>query len=106
MSQYGGHVSQSERLSEKDLQRQVLNVAKQFGWRTYHTWGSIHSTKGFPDLTCVRGDRLVFIELKAEKGKLSEAQAEWLTDLSCTDAEPYEIRPSDWYAGKVEEILR
>ena len=47
-------------LTEAQLQRQVIEYAKMLRWRVYHPFLSKWSEKGFPDLTLVRGDRLVF----------------------------------------------
>lgn len=37
--------------------------------------------KGFPDLVMAKRNRVVFAELKSEKGPVSEDQEEWLTVL-------------------------
>ena len=90
-------------LSEKRFQDAVVQLAKILGWRVYHTYDSRRSTPGYPDLTLVREGRLIFAELKSEKGKMSVAQKEWEYDLKQTCAEYYEWRPSDWEA--IVEIL-
>lgn len=94
----------SVQISEKDFQKQVLDLARIFGWRAYHPFLSKWSERGFPDLTLVRPPRLVFAELKAEKGRVSEAQAEWVSLLRETPAEMYVWRPSD--LETVAEVLR
>lgn len=71
-------------ITEKQFSQQVVDLARLLGWKVYRQWTSIHSPKGFPDLTMVREDRLVFAELKSEQGKLTEAQAEWLEALRAT----------------------
>lgn len=78
---------------EKDWQRQVRELAETLGWRRcYHTFDSRRSDTGFPDLVLVR-DRVVFLELKRETGKVSAAQASWLTALRDAGAEVYVARP-------------
>lgn len=78
---------------EKDWQRQVRELAQTLGWkRAYHTFDSRRSDTGFPDLVLVR-ERVVFLELKREQGKVSDAQAGWLTALSEAGAEVYVARP-------------
>lgn len=67
--------------SEADFQATVIEMAHALGWRVYHTYRSTRSTPGFPDLVLVRGDRLLFLELKSEKGKLTTTQMDWLHDL-------------------------
>lgn len=75
------------KISETDFSSQVEDLLKLFGWRCYHTWTSIHSPRGMPDLILAKtlDDNvtvLVAAELKNEKGKLSLPQAEWLEILS------------------------
>lgn len=76
MSPVGG------RMTEKELRTSIVRAAREFGWRVYFTWSSMHSPAGFPDLCMVRGDRLIFAELKSEKGKVTAEQLGWLEALS------------------------
>ena len=78
---------------EKDWQSQVKELAAKLGYkRAYHTFDSRRSDSGFPDLVLVR-DRVIYLELKREKGKLSDSQIEWLTALINARAEVYIARP-------------
>lgn len=78
---------------EKDWQRTVRDLATTLGWkRAYHTFDSRRSDVGFPDLVLVR-DRVVFLELKREKGKVTAQQAGWLAALHHAGAEVYLSRP-------------
>jgi hypothetical protein len=82
-------------LTEKEWQRQVVQLAEQLGWkRAYHVYDSRRTHSGWPDLVLVR-DRIVYLELKTEKGKLSDAQKGWLQDLTAAGGEAYVARPSD-----------
>ena len=82
-----------DEILEKDLQRQVFDLAAATGWRrSYHVFDSRRSASGFPDLVLVR-DRVVFAELKRERGKLTPAQVDWLQALQNADAEVYVVRP-------------
>ena len=84
------------RLAEKDFQRQVLDLAKLYRWHAYHPALSKWSERGWPDLAMVRPPRIVFAELKAEAGSITEHQARWLALLrSCPGVETYLWRPSD-----------
>jgi len=87
-------------IKESEFEGQVRQLARLYGWLCYHTWRSINSPPGFPDLVLVKGPRLVFAELKTATGKLSQAQQEWLDALRETPAEVYLWRPGDW-----EEIV-
>lgn len=93
----------ADTLTEKQFMAQVLELAKLQGWLVYHTHDSRRSEPGFPDLVLVRDGRLVFAELKAEKGRVSPVQQKWLNELvqatlTAKTATPavYVWRPSDW----------
>ena len=90
-------------VTERDLREQVRDLAKLFGWKMYFSWTSLHSPKGFPDLVlaCQVRQRVIYAELKAEKGKVSESQREWLDELAACGQEVYLWRPADF-----EEIAR
>ena len=92
-----------ERMSEKDFQTQVISLAGLYGWRHYHTYDSRRSVAGFPDLVLVREGRVIFAELKTERGKMTLAQQDWLQALRQTPVETYLWRPSDW--DRIMKIL-
>lgn len=81
-------------MTEKELHAQIIELAKLLGWKRFHTYRSTRSPAGFPDEFLVR-DRIVLLELKTAKGKLSPAQADWIRALSEAKAEVYVIRPDD-----------
>jgi hypothetical protein len=92
-------------VSERDFQRQVLDLARILGWTAYHPTLSKWSERGWPDLAMVRPPRLVFVELKRERGTATEAQVRWLALLGgCTGVEAYLWRPSD--LERIAEVLR
>lgn len=85
------------KILEKDFLFAVKELAEWKGWRFYHTWKSIHSPAGFPDLVLVRPPRLIFAELKCNRNRLSLKQREWLRLLEqCDSVEAYVWRPEDW----------
>jgi len=89
-------------ITEKEFSQQVIDLARIFGWKVYRTWTSIHSPAGYPDLCLVRLSRLIFAELKSERGKTTPAQQEWLDILDATGkCEVYLWRPDD-----IDEIAR
>lgn len=69
------------------------------GWAT-----SFRGQRGFPDYVAVRDGRLLFAEIKNERGKLTTGQVQWLTLLHTTLAEVYVWRPSD--LQEIKEVLR
>lgn len=83
-------------ISEADFQAKVIAKAKGNGWEYYHTHDSRRSPEGFPDLVLVRGQSLMFVELKKEKGTVSPEQEKWLKLLAATGAIACVWRPSHW----------
>jgi len=98
-------------ITEADFQKQVIELAHLFGWKvcefrkarlkkrgqdTYRTpFGA--DGMGFPDLVLAREGRLIFIEVKSEKGELSLEQSEWLEVLKATGkCETFLLYPSDF----------
>ncbi len=87
--------------TEKEFQARVRSEAEVYGWKVYAVYDSRKTPAGWPDLTLVRGNRLMFWELKREKkSKVTAAQTEWLEALAATGAETAVYRPSD-----IEEML-
>src|SRR5690348_14045149 len=83
-------------ITEKQFMQQVMDLARYTGWTAYHTWNSQHSTAGFPDLCLVRPPRLIFAELKTERGRVRPEQVAWLELLGdCPLVEVALWRPSD-----------
>lgn len=103
-------------MSEADLQACVIDTAHLLGWRVAHfrpgmnrrgQWQTAVAGDGagFPDLVLVR-NRVIFVELKAAKGRLRDNQVEWMEALRDTGAW-YEVwRPEDWRDGTIEKVLR
>lgn len=94
--------------TEKQFQAAVVEYAEPMGWRTFHPFDSRRSNPGFPDLTMVRRERLIFAELKRHTGRVSSAQSAWLMALARVDpaADRIEVhlwRPSDW--PEIEGVL-
>lgn len=88
-------------MTEKEWQAQVVGLATTLGWQRYHTYRSTKSPGGFPDEVLVR-ERILFVELKTETGKLSPLQLHWLEKLRKAGGEVYVWRPRDLeFAGKV-----
>ena len=99
--------AQRLRWSEHDFQEAVIDMAKtEYGYITYHTFDSRRSDAGFPDIVAVRRGRIVYIELKAMKGRLSDAQWEWLAALNAGGGEVYVFRPCCWNSGELQAVLR
>ena len=80
---------------EEDWMQQVIEYGRIKGWRHYHTYDARHAVEGYPDLTLVRGHRLVFIECKREREKPTIEQWNWACDLQAAGGEVYLYHPHD-----------
>ena len=93
---------------EKDFQRRVEEYARLEGWHVYSVPDSRRvSLSGYPDLTMWRvlDKRLIFAELKREKGRLRPQQEGILEELRQLGvAEVYVWRPSNW--NEILDTLR
>lgn len=81
------------RISERDFQNNVVELAHLYGWRVAHF--GIGQTqkgyrtpvrydgKGFPDLVLAHpAFGVVFAEMKSDRGRVSDEQADWLALLA------------------------
>jgi hypothetical protein len=69
-------------MTEKQFQRQVLQLARFYGWKAYHTFDSRRSCDGFPDLVLAKlGRTPIHAELKTQTGEVSPEQIAWLESL-------------------------
>ena len=103
----GGRVRRKWRVrgyGEKDFQEEVIWLAGVLGWRVYHTYDSRRSEPGFPDLVLLKGDRLVFAELKVGRRGTTAAQQSWLEELREAGCDARLWRPTDW--REIEALLR
>lgn len=100
-------------MSERAFQASVIEYARLKGWKVAHHHDSRRQVRpgvlvgdsdaaGLPDLLLVRRCRLIFAELKREKGQVSKAQEDWLKELADVEAASYGTvearvwRPSQW----------
>jgi len=90
---------------EKTFHQNLAQAMRLNGWNVYSVPDSRRaSLSGYPDITAWRGERLIFAELKREKGKTSPAQDEVLAELQLIPCvEVYVWRPSQW--DRIMEII-
>ncbi len=99
----------AHQVSESEWLTAVGDALDWNGWWWYHsrparrkdgrwvtaTQGS--GSRGFPDIVAVRDDRTLFMELKADKGRVSPEQTDWIGRLNAAGQEAHIIRmPGDW----------
>ena len=107
-------------ISEADLQSAVVQLAHLKGWIVAHFRPSLrqsgnystacqYDAQGFPDLVLARDGRVIFAELKGDKGVLSPEQIKWRDALNSGKwsyvTEYYLWRPDHYRYGMIEEVL-
>lgn len=88
-------------MSEKALQETIRQAALAAGWLYYHPRMSLQSTPGFPDTTMVRGEMLLFAELKVGDKTPTPAQQRWLDALGYITR----VETAVWYPADLEQAL-
>ena len=107
-------------ITEEQFQSQVIELARYSGWKCAHFRGVRIQRKngtvyyqtpvqadgaGFPDLVLLRPPRIIYAELKSDKGRASPEQDEWLRALAeCSGNEVYLWRPRD--LDEIENVLK
>lgn len=96
-------LNQAPAITETQFREQIRSLCRVLGWKFHFTWLAIHSPKGFPDLVLrnVEQQRIIFAEIKTEKGIITPSQQEWHDDLIACGQEAYFWRPGDF-----DEIAR
>lgn len=98
------------RQTEASWLAQVTELAETEGWYWLHIDPAVNDRgywrtpirgplgAGWPDLVLIHPERerVLFVELKSEKGKLKPQQEEVLALLQDVGQEVYVWRPSDW----------
>lgn len=82
-------------MREIEFQRMVTDLCDWLRLTWHHETDSRRSRAGFPDLVIV-GNAVIFVELKAPKGRVSPDQQRWLHALMLAGAEAHVWRPEDW----------
>lgn len=107
-------------MRESDFQRWVLEVARRLGWAVWHVpapmrWDAkggkgfvgARDAAGLADLICVGQTRVLFLEIKGAKGKLSDRQQDFLDAVNAIASQTVQafcFRPGD--EDEVEALLR
>lgn len=103
------------RVTEQAWQQQVIQLAETLGWRTMHVrrsvvrqgqWATATSVSGWPDLVLWHEtqQRVLYAELKTDKGRVRRDQDLILMSLARAGAEALVWRPRD--LAEVTRILQ
>jgi hypothetical protein len=94
-------------VSEAQLRAEVVKRAHAAGWKVFslpmnRTVRPVKDAVGYPDLTLARHGEVRFIELKAEKGVLSDEQFSWFRALQ---PRCFVVRPVHLDDGLLKDVL-
>ena len=101
-------------MTEEAFEDWLVELACRLGWavhverkaRSNRGWRTpIKGHKGFPDVVLAKGARILFRELKSERGVLEPAQEEWRDRLLAAGADWAMWQPRDRDAIE-KELLR
>jgi hypothetical protein len=95
-------------LSESLLRAEVVKRAHAAGWKVFslpmnRTVRPVKDAVGYPDLTLARHGEVRFLELKTEKGVLTEEQFSWFRALQ---PRAFVVRPEHLEDGLLTEVLK
>lgn len=84
--------------SESELRRYIVRALTKDGWKIMmmpqQRGVPAKTSSGWPDIFAVKPPRSLALELKSEKGTVSQKQYDWLTNLAASGVESYVLRPS------------
>lgn len=99
-------------LTERDLQRTAIGMARWFKWRvvhvrparTEHGWKTAYEgDPGLPDLILARNGVVLLVELKSDRGQVTAEQQAW---LDAAGRNGHLWTPADLRDGTIEGVLR
>jgi len=90
---------------EREFQQKVQQLARSFGWTDWHVLRSKGMRGGFPDLLLLRSPEIIWVELKAQKGKPTKDQIAMHDMLRECGQQVYLWYPSDLDDGTIVEVL-
>ena len=76
------------KITETDIRRQVRDYLRIKGWFCFHVLqGGVGVYRGITDLIAAKDGRVLFIELKTARGRQSEHQKKFQSDLEAAGGE-------------------
>lgn len=101
-------------MSERQLMDAAIETAALHGWLWHHMpdealaelakarrWEAMPAP-GFPDLVLLRGNRLLVVETKAQRGVVSPDQEAWLAAFRQVDV----VDVAVWWPDDRDELVR
>lgn len=92
------------RQTEAEFQAAVIDLARLCGWLVVHIRSMVANPSGLPDLLMWREHHYLLVELKTERGKISDRQRQWHERAQAHGVTVCLWRPSDFET--IEMTLR
>lgn len=67
---------------EKRVQNAIINQLRFHRWKVQRNQAGLGNTRGRPDLEAYKKGAILFIEVKAPNGRLSDYQKEYIKELT------------------------
>lgn len=93
-------------MPERELQRNVVDLARVLRLAVQDHGFRGFSAAGMTDLTIVGPNGVLFVELKRQRGRLTEAQQAWRASILAAGGVHLVWFPIDWLDGTIEATLR
>ena len=76
--------------AHEGFKQAIIHLARLKGWEfIYHTWSSMHSPAGFPDLIMLKEGHMLVAELKIGRDNLKPEQYFWLLEFTTITDDVY-----------------
>jgi len=98
-------------VTEDELLTAIVEAAAFLGWRVHHDRRSDKAIQqghaGFPDLVLARKGIVMFVELKAARGRLDAEQWSWALAVSPPEGLPgSNVRYRLWFPEDLDDALK
>ncbi len=80
------------KITENDVKKQVKQLLSLKGYFHFHVLQGLGAYKGIPDIIAIRNNRVLFLEIKRPKGRLSDYQKQFQSDIEGQGGEYYVIK--------------
>lgn len=71
---------------ERDVLKQCRDYLKWTGWYVIRIQQGLGSHRGLSDLICIRGGKVIFLEIKGENGSPSDYQVKFCAEITAHGA--------------------
>jgi Holliday junction resolvase len=75
------------KLKESDIRKQLQDYLRWHGWHVHYNLQGLGSYRGVSDLTCIKGGRVVWLEVKTPTGKQREDQKMFQAEVEAAGGE-------------------